>query len=202
MVNTPGQERGDGSPSRRPGVEALNETFARGGIAVPPLPDALAAELKQTDAWTFASRPIRPLDAYMLQPYLKEVLSGEVPDYVAVSHAGHGFNSYALTYLLVLDPIAVLAQTLYGGVYTDNARALERWATLLAIRLFLSRTASLTRSRLGGRLVVVSSNFRMLSGWDLVADGSDGDWSRRHTPEAGPTFPAALTWLAAQGFTD
>ena len=39
---------------------------------------------------------------YLFDDYLNEVLTEKTPDYVALSHAGHGVNSYALNYQLVI----------------------------------------------------------------------------------------------------
>lgn len=46
-------------------------------------------------------------------------LGDDVGDYVAVSHAGHGVNSYAITYHLVYRELALFAQVGWGGIYMD-----------------------------------------------------------------------------------
>jgi hypothetical protein len=55
--------------------------------------------------------------------YLVEAIAEPVEDYVAVSHAGHGVNSYGLNFHLVYGPIAVFAQTGWAGVYTNADEA-------------------------------------------------------------------------------
>ena len=42
--------------------------------------------------------------------FLVDVLLDRVADYAAVSHAGHGINSYGLNFHLVHDRLAILMQ--------------------------------------------------------------------------------------------
>jgi hypothetical protein len=60
---------------------------------------------------------------YNVQRFVFEVLIGPVDDYVAVAHAGHSSNSYAISYALVYGPIAVFVQCGWGGVYMDKAES-------------------------------------------------------------------------------
>ena len=41
---------------------------------------------------------------------------------MAISHGGHGQNSYALTWRTAVGPLAMLVQTAWGGVWSDRAR--------------------------------------------------------------------------------
>jgi hypothetical protein len=49
--------------------------------------------------------------------------SRNADDYVAVSHAGHGINSYGLNLYLVTGPVGVFVQHLWGGHYDDPQRS-------------------------------------------------------------------------------
>jgi hypothetical protein len=54
---------------------------------------------------------------YALSPFVEEALSGGCEDYVAVGHAGHGINSYAIHYFLLYRQVALFSQTPWGGAY-------------------------------------------------------------------------------------
>lgn len=82
-------------------VEEVGQLFAEAGLVLPPIPAGLAPALRRIDKWCYASRDINAFDMYMLDPYPHEVVAGPLEDYIAVSHAGHGINSYALNYHLV-----------------------------------------------------------------------------------------------------
>jgi hypothetical protein len=47
----------------------------------------------------------------------KRSLTDQVDDYTAVSHSGHGINSYSINVSIVKAPLAVLFQLSWGGVY-------------------------------------------------------------------------------------
>ena len=100
--------------------EGMLATFRSAGLPEPPIPEAFRAELRRVEDWCWATRPIDPMEMYMFREYPAEVLSVDVPDYVAVSHAGHGVNSFAVSLHLVYGSLALFTQTLWGGVYTDN----------------------------------------------------------------------------------
>jgi hypothetical protein len=41
------------------------------------------------------------------------------PSYIALSHGGHGVNSWCLTCQLVLPNLGLFARTAWGGIYKD-----------------------------------------------------------------------------------
>jgi hypothetical protein len=91
-------------------------------------------------------------------------LAGNGQDYAAVSHSGHGANSYGLNLHVVFGQLAVLMQTAWGGIYTDNVRAAEDTARLWSrIESLLERKPA----RVEGRLLIMHSSFRGTSacGW-------------------------------------
>jgi hypothetical protein len=103
-------------------VQELSETFAKARLPEPPIPAALRPGLVALEPWNFATRPMDAMDMYLFDAYLYEALCADVEPYVAVSHAGHGVNSYALNYHLVYGPLLVFAQGHFGGVYGDAER--------------------------------------------------------------------------------
>src|SRR5665811_378711 len=104
---------------------------------------------------------IEPLEMYSAH-YAREVVKGQPSDYLAVSHAGHGANSYSINYQILVGPLALFAQTLWGGVYLDNAMASEMViAQLTAIEPLVRRAAELAPNWNGQRrLLVIESTFR------------------------------------------
>ncbi|MDQ1740884.1 MAG: hypothetical protein QOE53_2536 [Pseudonocardiales bacterium] len=105
---------------------AMAATFEAAGLAEPPIPTGLRPGLGEIDRWCWSTRPISAMDMYLFKDPAREVLTRPVSDYVAVSHAGHGVNSYAVNYHLVYRSLALFAQAGWGGVYTDRARATAR----------------------------------------------------------------------------
>jgi hypothetical protein len=102
--------------------------------------------------------------------FLTDVLAGRAPDYVAVCHAGHGMNSYALNYHLVHGRLAVLMQVGWGGVYTDNADAARRLGALWRrCEAMLARPAPAGAAR----VVCVYSDLRGVSVCGPVPAGGD-----------------------------
>jgi hypothetical protein len=102
--------------------EALATTFAKAGLSVPPVPERFRDELRQFGEWFFSTREIERGDMYTLRGLFEEALDGDVPDYLAISHSGHGVNSYVLTYALVTPSLVVMVQTPWGGAYMDRER--------------------------------------------------------------------------------
>ena len=168
----------------------LTAKFTNAGLAVPPMPEALRAQLSKQHEWCWSTRPFRGIDMYFQsEQTVVDVLRDQVPDYAAVSHAGHGINSYAINYHLVHGQLAVLMQVLWGGVYNHNAESAQRLAG------FFTRIAELldappAPAAAGRRLFVVFSDFRQMwgcswidrpagPGYDLAV-GSDAD--RREDP--------------------
>lgn len=144
-------------------LEDLRHLFEEAGLMVPPVPAALEARLRERERWAFATREIDPMAMYMFDSYLIEALVGAVEDYVAVSHAGHGVNSYGLNYHLVYGPIAVFTQTGWGGVYMDSelsAADVSRQFTQCA-DLIDAAEGVIDRGPLpAARLIVAESTFR------------------------------------------
>jgi len=106
-------------PAPRTGIDLLRGVFDEAGLAIPPLPSALRARIQERSEWTFSTRKL-DWGLYGWQLFLTEVIADETQDYAAVGHAGHGANSYAISYFLVTGPLAVFVQVPWGGVYMDR----------------------------------------------------------------------------------
>ncbi|MEV4515423.1 hypothetical protein AB0K00_41515 [Dactylosporangium sp. NPDC049525] len=113
---------------------------------------------------------------YLFEPgFLADVLAGRAPDYAAVSHAGHGTNSYAVNYHLVHGNLAVLMQVGWGGIYTDNAAAARRLGNLWR------RCEALHGLADGRRIVCVYSDIRGVSACGPAGGDVNGFFAAHHT---------------------
>jgi hypothetical protein len=104
--------------------------FKEAGLALPSIPTAFKDALFEWEPWLLASQP-HP-EAYM--DYARDSLPSlrvPTPDQIAISHAGHGINSYALNFRLALGPLALLVQQSWGGVYGDSAAEAQAWGDLV-----------------------------------------------------------------------
>jgi hypothetical protein len=153
------------------GYDNLVATLLSAQLPLPPVPVPFQADLRCHHSWVWSTRPISPMDMYMFDRYVDEAGTGPVDDYVAVSHAGHGVNSYGLNYHLVYGPLALFTQNGWGGGYADPAK--ERESIAATFRLAADLVASCERHRSAGRptprvrLVVAFSDFRNVSWWRL-----------------------------------
>jgi len=127
----------------------------------PPVPPGLSVTAFGEHHW--GVRDFDPMAHYLLRPsVLDELLAG---DQLAVCHAGHGVNSYAITYGLAWRGLVVLAQVGWGGVYMDNAaRAVELARVFDTCLALIAAAEQRTDDR---RLVCVESRLRnqSLYGW-------------------------------------
>ncbi|WP_433606454.1 hypothetical protein ACQP2P_30075 [Dactylosporangium sp. CA-139114] len=147
--------------------------FTGSRLPVPPVPEPLRPRLRTVRDWCWATREIDGFRMYMFEPdFPADVLAARVPDYVAVSHAGHGVNSYAINYHLVHGPLAVLLQVGWGGIYTDNSAASRRLGELFRRCESLHEAAAATA---GERVLCVFSQLRGISACGRVPARADGD---------------------------
>ena len=137
--------------------------FGESGLVVPPVQDRFRAALREQGPWHWATCDVDPMEMYMLTPYIERVLRDKVDDHVAITHGGHGSNSYSLNVGIVSDGLTMAVQTLWGGVYTDADVAADRWSQLMAgcaSVLEAHASADAEASSLDRRLVVFDSDFR------------------------------------------
>lgn len=193
----------DRTPRAASGYEDMLATFESAGLPEPPIPTRFRSQLRRIEEWCWATRQIDPIEMYMFH-YPAEVLSGDVEDYVAVSHAGHGANSYGISLHLVDGPVAVFVQTLWGGVYTDNdaqAKGLDaQFRKVRALIETVEAVADGVPSR-PDRLVVGHSDFRLAAYCGMVAgplsDEQTRDWFEESRIEDLDPLSVAVGWLRA-----
>jgi hypothetical protein len=179
-----------GPAAQRPPGAGYDDLVARlpaAQLALPPVPVLFQPRLKRRGPWVWSTRLIDPMDMYMFHRYVEEALFSPVDDYIAISHAGHGVNSYGLNYHLVYGPLALFTQNLWGGVYTDPAESHARIAA--TFRLAANLVASIERHQSADReksrvqLVVAFSDFRGVSWWRVrsTEPGSGPGAARRYS---------------------
>lgn len=175
-------------------MEDLRCLFEESGLTAPPVPAALKPRLRERGPWVFATREIDAMAMYSFDRYLVEAVAGPIEDYVAVSHAGHGANSYGLSYHLVYGPVAIFAQTGWGGAYMDADESDAEASRQLAQCAELIATTEKSVERLPAspaRLIVTESGFRA-SGICKWLDRPLGDehaaegWLREAAANDGP----------------
>jgi hypothetical protein len=149
------------------GYDDLVATLLKAQLALPPVPAPFQPNLIRQDPWVWSTRPIDPMDMHMFDRYVDEALASPVDDYLAISHAGHGLNSYGLNYHLVYGPLALFTQNGWGGVYTDRAKSEARVAATFRLAANLIAISERHRSADHGtsrvQLVVAFSDFRSAS---------------------------------------
>ncbi|NAS26575.1 hypothetical protein GT755_33475 [Herbidospora sp. NEAU-GS84] len=179
-----------------PAMDTMRRTFDADGLAPPPIPVPLRPRLREQQPWVFTTRDIDPDRMYRFDTarehnYLHEALSDPVEDYVAVSHAGHGVNSFSINYFLVYGPVMVFAQALWGGVYTDRAKTTEAVGAMFRQCAELIETVDAAKAGFPGRVFVAVSDFRQHPGVDGYR------WVNICRRLAGPLGDrsAAVSWL-------
>ena len=146
-------------------MEDLARTFAERRLPAPPIPGTLLPAFRKLDDWLWSTREIDRMDMYLFRRYVVEAAHVGLPDYVAVSHGGHGVNSYSLNYHLVLGPLGLFTQVPLGGAYTDDDRAIAALQAQFSRVREIVPLAEAARAEWDGgrRLVVVESHVRRVS---------------------------------------
>lgn len=169
FLSTGGMEASDA-------LKEMMELLSEAGLAMPPIPKDLQSKMYRVRRWCYATRDIDPLEMYRFDRYLVEAVVERPQPYFAFSHAGHGINSYAINYQLVIGPLALFTQIPWGGAYMDDQRQtarvrhiFERCADLLG------NTPERTEPR---RLLVAISELRRqrICGW--IPPGLDQEGAR------------------------
>jgi hypothetical protein len=195
--------------SRMSGVQEAAELFKEAGLVLPPIPTRLAPEFRRIHNWCYATREINAFEMYMFGAYPHEVVAGPVDDYVAVSHAGHGINSYGLNYHLVYEWIAVFVQVGWGGVYhgSESVQRVGAWFSKCGDVLDAAARHNPRPQGRSGRLVVAQSDFRDVNVCEwLDAPLSEGEgalwirerWRQRQERDHPSALDSALDWLTSR----
>lgn len=177
----------------------LEATFAVEGLGRPPVPLALRARLRRLGDWCWSTRAdVDGGRMYGFGEYEHEALTGEPGNYVAVSHGGHGINSYGITYLLVYGRLTVLAQAPWGGAYHSSEEAagvsslLERCSRLIGA--YESYAAAGLLPPPPARLIVVDHMMNPPGScgwlWQPLADDDVDRWLSEHVAAESATAAA------------
>ena len=120
-------------------LSSIRERFASSGLVVPPIPSDFTVRLHEFEEPLMWSTRTEAHDLYDFRGAVLEAGADGVADYLAFGHAGHGGNSWAVSYHLVHGRLKLLLQIPWGGVYMDDAtatadvtQAFERAAELIA----------------------------------------------------------------------
>ena len=162
------------------GVDTLKEmrrVLDKANLPMPFIPEHLRHDLYAVRKWCWATRDIEPFDMYYFDRYLVEAVVARPDDYFAFCHAGHGINSYAITYQIVVGRVALFAQVPWGGGYMDKAQQAVAVAEMLErCSEFLAGVPDLPS---GPLLLIGSSELRGCSWCGWVPTGLDEDAARR-----------------------
>jgi hypothetical protein len=157
-------------------IDDLIAAFTGAGLPTPPVPASLQSSVERRDDWLWATRPVDRLEMYVFREYPAEALRRPVEDYLAISHGGHGANSYSINFHLVLRPLALFTQVLWGGVYVDNDEAVASMTEQFAgiARVIVAAERLIPSFAPDRRLLVLESTFRnaVACQWFVPGDGS------------------------------
>ncbi|MGD1156598.1 MAG: hypothetical protein ABSA41_12290 [Terriglobia bacterium] len=169
-------------------LERAQHLFQEAGLAFPAIPEQLAATLKEQGKWLFSTRELK-MSPYNLQYYVHDGDGAPSGDYAVLCHSGHGVNSYAVQYYLVLGALRMFLHLEWGGAYMDAKE------TTSNIRECFSRAdevVSVVNTNQGLRLtdplLIVCSDFYG-SYWSAPGE------SRREADRPLEALAEALQWL-------
>lgn len=158
-------------------LDEMQKLVTEAGLAMPPIPNHLRDSLFRVKKWCYATKAVDPLEMYRFESYLIEAVTDNPDPYFAFSHAGHGINSYAINYQVVIGRIALFVQIPWGGGYMDK----ERQAA--AVAQVFSRCADLLGvipdEVEGDRLLVAVSELRQLRLCGWIGEALDEEGARR-----------------------
>ncbi|MBL1079210.1 hypothetical protein JK358_32875 [Nocardia sp. 2] len=142
--------------------QEMCELFEGHDLGLPPIPPPFQPQLRQVQPWAYATGAVSPALMYQFG-YSKDAMRHWLPDQVAVSHSGHGTNSYAVNYQLVCGSLTLFAQTGFGGAYMNNSMAAARVRRMFEACRTLSEALENARRCPSHRLLVAYSDIRQTS---------------------------------------
>lgn len=144
-------------------VSDLTTALAVAGIAVPPLGPAADGNLYTYGAWSWGGRYLPPFLLYMFETGVVTRQLVESGPLFALSHAGHGINSYGLNLVTSGGPVAAFVQHGYGGAYADPVRdRIDINATYSRLHVLLGATRQIETDEV--RWLLLYSQFRDVLG--------------------------------------
>jgi hypothetical protein len=165
-------------------------TFESWALPIPPVPISLRPMLRLRGPKCWATRDIVGNEMYSWSMNeADEVIGGRPATYLAVSHAGHGVNSYAITYHLVYRGLALFVQEAWGGGYLDNEVQAAKLTDIFDRCAGLIDKCERQRSAQEPSrwLLCLDSRLRGTSACGWIPAGGTGD-----DPEAGRVEPAIV----------
>lgn len=105
------------------GPDGIAPTLADAGLLRPPLGTSCKSGVRTYGPWWWGTRRVDPMETlYMFD--LDTIVSDLIAHgpFFAMSHAGHGLNSYGLNVVTAGGPFAVFFQHGFGGVYMSPLR--------------------------------------------------------------------------------
>jgi hypothetical protein len=151
--------------------------FAAAGLEFPPITAALGPRLRRVGQWCFATEDVDEAAMYLFERYPMAALTTDPSPYFAVSHGGHGVNSYALSFHLAIPGLTLVTQYGWGGGYMDNEAAAARISEVY--RRFSALVSALAdRQVLGRRLVLIESDIRGVGAWEWLTTPLDESGAR------------------------
>jgi len=102
--------------------EEIKALFIKNGLILPPIPIKLLNKFTKIDEWWYSTILDESSDynPYNFGQYVERLTKSIPSNFVLIAHSGHGVNSYALQYCLVLRPLIVHIQIAYGGIYGNR----------------------------------------------------------------------------------
>lgn len=177
-------------------IQTIECLFAEAGLTVPLIPTDLASQLLEQHHWCFSTKPLAR-SPYAFEEYVREGTKADVKDYLVLAHAGHGVNSYALSYYLVRKPLRLFLQVAWGGVYMEETEA--RVDVNRCFDLTHRLTAAVDLARDGGGLrpgdlfVIAASDF--YGGyWLKPGETPPSEGSQRSSGRPCEILTEAVTW--------
>lgn len=140
--------------------------FEGAGLGFPAIPTDLANRLREHRPWVYATRPLG-VSPYDIRAYVDEATRQRVQPYAVLAHAGHGVNSYAIHYYLVIEGLRMFVRVGWGGSYMDDdiAAANVREAFALADQVLAAAQAVAPGNLAPGEALTLAATTSYGSGW-------------------------------------
>ena len=172
------------------------------GLPCPTVPASLAGHMHHVTRGEYGTRDEFELSPYAIEHWVRESQEGEVSSYDLVAHAGHGVNSWAIHYFLVIDRLQLFLQVPWGGVYMDKASSTAEVAEAFRIADELVEAVAAAPETVWpgpGSVTLMASGFygSTLTVPALPDTGRSNNQSGTewHDPETLEPLRAALAWV-------
>jgi hypothetical protein len=119
--------KGECSCSERTPSDYIHEVWNDQLLELPPIAHEFEKRIRLYGNLDFGTQPLPAGEEDYRFDRVIDYLKGPIPDQYAVSHWGHGINSYSLNFRYALGDLAVLMQVGYGGVYGNAEQDAKVW---------------------------------------------------------------------------